>query len=88
MLSWTPELARQQKRAIAAARERMERFTREEVEPVEGVLLVFALMNVAREILNKYPEQERAMIVDQTIMPFMQNERPLGDEGKLITLVQ
>lgn len=86
MLVYTPEIAAQQRRAIAAIKERVARFTREEAESVEGVLLVFALCNVARDVLNKYPEKERAMIVDQVIAPFFQNERPVGEPSRIITL--
>lgn len=90
MLSYTPEVVAQQRRCYEAVKERIARFTkaeRDETREPEAVLIVFALMNVARELLNGYPERERAMLMDQIVAPFLMNERPAGEASELIRSV-
>ena len=60
------------------------RFRRE--RELKGTVAIFTLARVMRELLNKFPERERAMLVDQIIFPFLQNEHPGGDDGRIITL--
>jgi hypothetical protein len=45
----------------------------------EGAIAIFALVRLAREILNRYPADARRMLVDQLLVPFLQHE-PIEDQ--------
>lgn len=53
---------------------------------VEAGIAAFALVRLARELVNKYPENTRHMLVEQLIVPFFRNE-PVESEGGKILLM-
>lgn len=52
---------------------------------VEAGLAAFALVRLARELVNKYPDETRSVLVDQLIVPFLQNE-PVDSRGGIVML--
>lgn len=52
---------------------------------VEAALVAFALLRMARALLNLYPEAGRRMLVEDTAIPFLRNE-PVDGDSKIITL--
>lgn len=47
---------------------------------------LFALLQLARQILEMMPESERQLLLDQVAVPFLAGEPVDGDHGRIITL--
>lgn len=58
--------------------------TRANERKVEAAIAAFALLRLARELLDKYPEAARVALVDEAVVPYLRHEPETADEQRLI----
>lgn len=49
----------------------------------EAALVVFAMMRLSRELIEKYPPQTQHMLVEQLLVPFLRRE-PVEHDGIIL----
>jgi hypothetical protein len=70
----------------AIQRKLAETLNRVNREGGDRMAALFALLRLARQLLEMLPEGERQMLLDQIVVPFLTGEPVDGDTGRLVTL--